>query len=312
MSDEPLSFGARLARRPQTLLVRRVIFQLHLWVGIALGLYVVMMSVTGSLIVWRGELDKLICPRHVPVAQVGPRLSDAELIAAAHAALPRVRAAQMRVLPARSPAEAVEVWYMRGSERLERLFDPYTGKLLGSTIECEPKWLTNAVELHDHLLLADERGLVANGVGAVLVTLLILGGALLWWPGMVRWQRSLVAAWRGSWQRFAWDLHSATGFWLFLLLLMWTLTGVYLSFPDFFAQYLYGPDGDNGPMAWLDPAVRWLVRLHFGRTFGVTIKVAWVVLGLAPAIMFITGFYVWWRRVVRPAAAASSPAVSRP
>jgi uncharacterized iron-regulated membrane protein len=302
MALEPDGLRARLKRRPQTLLMRRALFQLHLWIGIALGLYVVMMSVTGSLIVWRGELDKWICPRHVAVAPVGPRLSDAQLIAAAHAALPRARAAEMRVLPARGPAEAVEVWFMRGGERLERLFDPYTGKLLGGTIACEPEWLTNVVELHDHLLLDEDRGLVVNGVGAVLLTVLCLSGALLWWPGIVSWKSSLVAAWRGSWQRFVWELHSAVGFWLFLLVFMWALSGVYLSFPDFFADYLYGPDGRGGPAAGLEPAVKWLVRLHFGRTFGVTLKVAWVVLGLVPMLMFLTGLLGWWMRKVRRAA----------
>jgi uncharacterized iron-regulated membrane protein len=299
MKDEPMGVLARLAHRPQTLWLRRALFQLHLWVGIALGLYVVMMSVTGSVIVWRSELDKALCPRHVEVAASGPRLTDSEIAAAAHAALPRVRAAQIRVLPARSATEAVEVWFIRGGERFERLFDPYTGKNMGGTVECEPSWLTVMVELHDHLLLADEPGLVANGVGAVLLTLLSLSGALLWWPGAARWRRSLTVSVRNGWVRFCWDLHSATGFWTFLLIFMWALTGVYLSYPDYFAHFLYADSGGPGPFGFLDPAVRWLVRLHFGRTFGLTLKVAWVVLGLVPTLMFATAFVVWWRRVVR-------------
>jgi uncharacterized iron-regulated membrane protein len=299
MTHDSSPSGAPRMRRPATLRPRRALFQLHQWVGVAIGLYVVMMSLTGSVIVWRDELDKLICPRHVAVNPSGPRLSDGELAAAAHAALPRVRAAEIRVLPPRSPAEAVEVWFLRGSERLERLFDPYSGKLIGSTIACEPQWLTEAVELHDHLLLGDETGLVVNGFGALLLTILCLSGALLWWPGKARWPESLSVAWQGSWQRFCWRLHSATGFWMFLLVFMWTLTGVYLSFPDFFAQFLYSPDGGRGPYAGIEPALRWFVRLHFGRTFGVPVKLAWALLGLVPTIMFGSALLVWWQRIVR-------------
>jgi uncharacterized iron-regulated membrane protein len=299
MNDEPMGLRARLARRPQTLWLRRALFQLHLWVGIALGLYVVMMSITGSVIVWRSELDKALCPRHVTVPMSGPRLSDSQIAAAAHAALPRVRAAEIRVLPSRGEGEAVEVWFIRDSERLERLFDPYTGKNMGGTVECEPSWLTGMVELHDHLLLGDDPGLAVNGVGAVLLTVLCFSGALLWWPGTARWRRSLTVSVRQGWLRFCWDLHSATGFWTFLLILMWALTGVYLSYPDYFAHFLYADDGGPGPWGFLDPAVRWFVRLHFGRTFGLTLKVAWVVLGLVPTMMFATAFVVWWRRVVR-------------
>lgn len=300
MSDEPPGLAARLAHRPQTLLLRRALFQLHLWVGIGLGLYVAMMSVTGSLIVWRVDLDKLVCPRHVAVAQLGPRLSEAQMIAAARAAAPRLGNVEVRVLPPRSQAEAVEVWFMRGGgEPIERLIDPYTGKLLGGTVDCEPSWVTEVVELHDHLLLGDESGLLVNGVGALLLTVLAASGALLWWPGVARWRHSLFAPWRGNWQRFAWGLHSASGFWTFLLILMWALTGVYLSFPDYFAQFLYQAEDLPAPMAALEPAVRWLVRLHFGRSFGTTVKVAWTLLGLVPALMFATGLFVWWQRVVR-------------
>ncbi|NNC65037.1 MAG: PepSY domain-containing protein, partial [Gammaproteobacteria bacterium] len=39
-----------------------------------------------------------------------------------------------------------------------------------------------------------------------------------------------------------------------------------------------------------------LIRWHFGRFGGLTIRVLWVILGLIPAAMFVTGFIVWWKR----------------
>jgi uncharacterized iron-regulated membrane protein len=41
------------------------------------------------------------------------------------------------------------------------------------------------------------------------------------------------------------------------------------------------------------------VNLHFGRSWGMTVILAWVVLGLVPAVLFVTGFVTWWVRVVR-------------
>ena len=35
-------------------------------------------------------------------------------------------------------------------------------------------------------------------------------------------------------------------------------------------------------------------RLHFG---GLPVKAGWVVLGLAPPTLFVTGFLMWWNRV---------------
>jgi uncharacterized iron-regulated membrane protein len=46
----------RWLRQPRELKLRRAIFQAHLWSGIALGLYVFFVSITGSVLVYRNEL----------------------------------------------------------------------------------------------------------------------------------------------------------------------------------------------------------------------------------------------------------------
>jgi uncharacterized iron-regulated membrane protein len=46
----------RWVRQPQKVWLRRAIFQVHLWSGIGLGLYVFFISVTGSVLVYRNEL----------------------------------------------------------------------------------------------------------------------------------------------------------------------------------------------------------------------------------------------------------------
>src|SRR5688572_1381930 len=47
----------RWVRQPQRIWLRRAMFQVHLWTGVAIGLYVVMLSLTGSVLVYRNELD---------------------------------------------------------------------------------------------------------------------------------------------------------------------------------------------------------------------------------------------------------------
>ncbi|MGH9784071.1 MAG: PepSY domain-containing protein, partial [Terriglobia bacterium] len=48
-----------------------------------------------------------------------------------------------------------------------------------------------------------------------------------------------------------------------------------------------------------DTALFWLTRLHFGRWGGIPTKVLWTIFGLVPAVLFITGAYMWWNRAVR-------------
>ena len=51
-----MSAWTRSVQQPQKLWLRRALFQVHLWCGLAIGLYILMISVTGSVLVYRNEL----------------------------------------------------------------------------------------------------------------------------------------------------------------------------------------------------------------------------------------------------------------
>jgi uncharacterized iron-regulated membrane protein len=157
------------------------------------------------------------------------------------------------------------------------------------------------VRLHDELLL-DRPGKYWNGVGSAVFTVLVVSGAVVWWPGIARWRRSLAVGLRGGWKRITWDLHSAMGFWLFAFMLIWGVSGVYLGIPEPFAAFV---DAVSDPLADYgerpgDIVLAWLVRLHFGRWRSEPLKAVWALIGLVPALMFVTGVIMWWNRVVRP------------
>ena len=78
-----MSFWRSLETQPQGLFLRKALFQVHLWVGLGIGLYIVMLSLTGSALVLRQELDRAVqTPR--PVYEPARRvLSKEELSRAA-------------------------------------------------------------------------------------------------------------------------------------------------------------------------------------------------------------------------------------
>jgi uncharacterized iron-regulated membrane protein len=53
---DQVTMWKRWVRHPQRIWLRRALFQVHLWSGIGIGLYVLMISVTGSVLVYRNEL----------------------------------------------------------------------------------------------------------------------------------------------------------------------------------------------------------------------------------------------------------------
>jgi uncharacterized iron-regulated membrane protein len=289
------------ARHPQRIWLRRALFQVHLWCGLAVGLYIIVISVTGSMVVFRPELYNLFWtgPRFVEMS--GTRLTAAQLTAVAERAYPGYHVNQL--WEDKRPNVAVEIWLMRGDSRQQRLFDPFTGADLAHSVPLGIRVVTWILELHDNLL-GGQTGRKVNGVGAILLAVLCVTGAVIWWPGIRRWRRSLGVRWRAGWRRLNWDLHSALGFWTFLLVLMWAVTGIYLAFPqpfsdvvDYFQPY---DESMRGPRLG-DKILRWFTNLHFGRFAGWPVKVLWVALGLVPAILFITGAIMWWNRVLRPA-----------
>jgi uncharacterized iron-regulated membrane protein len=202
----------RWLQRPESLWARRIIFQVHLWLGMLAGLYVLVMSVSGSMIVFRNELEEL----------------------------------------GKSESNVIRV----------------------------VEWL---VDLHENLLLGTT-GRRVNGIGAIVLTLLCLTGAVLWWPGITHWRRSLSVNWRSSFARINWDLHSALGFWCFLFVGLWGISGAYFSFPQLFN-------------ALGDFALLWLSNLHFGR-FGWFAEAVWTVLGFVPAVLSFTGVFMCCHRLL--------------
>ena len=185
----------------------------------------------------------------------------------------------------------IEIWVERDGERKERLFNPYTGADLGDSVTQGEYFVLWLARLHDELLF-DRPGRWWNGVLSAVTVRADGDRPGVWWPGVTRWRRSLKIKWSSGWRRFNWDLHSAIGFWLFLFMLMWGVSGFYLGVPEPFSNFV---DSISDPDAYLgerpgDIVLMWLTRLHFGRWREMPwLKAVWAVVGLMPALMFVTG-----------------------
>jgi uncharacterized iron-regulated membrane protein len=286
--------------QPRNVWLRRILFQVHLWTGLAIGLYIVMLSLSGSILVYSTQIVRIL---DTPVPEYEPErriLSEEEMAAAATRAFPGYEVTRIGArVTERRPAMSVRL--ESGGEVQERLFNPYTGEDLGDAFPKGVEAMFQLANLHDDLLLGFA-GRRINGFGSILATLLVLTGAVIWWPGRKRWRQSMSVRWRSNWARINWDLHSAAGFWVFALLLIWSVSGVYLAFPEPFAatvDYLSDPNAILGERPG-DIALNWLTRLHFGRfRTQPVLQALWACLGLVPAVMFVTGAVMWWNRVLR-------------
>jgi uncharacterized iron-regulated membrane protein len=151
------------------------------------------------------------------------------------------------------------------------------------------EWL---VKLHSNLL-SGSTGRIVNGIGGIGLTLLCLTGAVIWWPGIEHWRRSMTVNWRAHFARISWDLHSAMAFWTMPFVLVWGLSGIYFTFPAV-ANALFLLDPSD---RFVDQGLFWLSQLHFGR-FGWFTEIVWSLVALAPAILAFTGVFICCRRLM--------------
>jgi len=287
-------------RQPQGLWIRKAIFQIHLWTGIGVGLYILVISVTGSILVYSSDLYRWATPPPLAIVPAGSPLSDDQLKDAARRAYPGYHVT--RIVRFNSAKVATEVSLAGEGRAKRRLFDPYTGQDLRDSVPFRIRLVSGLVDLH-YNLLSGATGRILNGVGAVLSLALAMTGLVIWWPGITKWRRSLTLHRRVGWKRVNWDLHSAVGWWSFGFVLLFGVTGVYLSFTTTFTHLfdMVEPQTDaNMGTRHVDRVMYWLAYVHFGRFGGWKTEIPWAMFGLAPAVLFVTGVVMWWNRAVWP------------
>jgi uncharacterized iron-regulated membrane protein len=306
-----MNYWQRWISQPKTTWLRRATFQLHLWSGIGIGVYVLLVSVTGSVLVYRNELYMAATRPPIIATEPGARLTDEQLKGAVTRAYPG--ATVLSISRERNPDEAVTVSLQTAGRPKYRLFNPRTGADLGDAVPLGIRLVSKLMELHDDLL-GGTTGRAINGIGALMIVVLALSGIVVWWPGVRTWRRSLTVHRNVGWRRFTVDLHKMMGFWGLGFILLFAASGAYLGNPQPFqnlADRIEPLTDANAGTRIGDKVIYWLAYLHFGRINGIGIpcrgpglcdqatKFTWAVFGLAPAAMFVTGAVMWWNRVVR-------------
>ncbi|MEI7948704.1 MAG: PepSY-associated TM helix domain-containing protein [Gammaproteobacteria bacterium] len=285
----------RWLQAPNTLWLRRMLFQVHLWLGIGFGVYILMLSLSGSAVVLRPQFSRWFVHNEAASSQE-PRLEGGQLeakIAAAYADF-----TVKRVVPSTRGRRATYVALEQDGVESTRYFDPYSGLDLGPTFPWPVASMEWLVSLHDDLLLGPY-GKTVNGFGGALLLGMLVTGVILWWQGKRRWQEGLVISAKSP-RSFMWQLHSFVGFWAIFLLFVWGVTAVYFAWPEPFDAVIdwmdeNPADGDR-PDAWL----LFLIRMHFGRfRDALWANILWMLLGLLPALLYVSGFLLWYRRVLK-------------
>ncbi|HEX9458826.1 MAG TPA: PepSY-associated TM helix domain-containing protein [Thermoanaerobaculia bacterium] len=210
--------------------MRKLLLNLHLYGTLIAGIFVVILGLTGSIIAFEAQLDRLFNPSLFDIA---PR---------ATAPLPLSKLAE--IVQRRFPGSKVEgfvlsqhpdtahVAYISGTAVF---VNGYTGAILG--IRRGPTLLTRIHQLHTHLL-AGKIGEMIVAISGLVMLFLVVSGVILWWK-----YRKVSIKWNASLFRVMFDVHNATGILSALFLLLLSLTGLAIAFNNPIARWTYKATG---------------------------------------------------------------------
>lgn len=235
--------------------LRRRLLYAHRWLGIILGVYFVMLGITGSLLVFAREIDRALNPELLTAPPRGEQQPLSAIVDTFRREYPDRPMSYVNY-----PLPPNGVFNVRsGPNQASQLYvyiNPYTAEVIGDRTRIG-SFYGFLMYLHFYLFLG-QAGWTLNGWGALLLTALLLLGLWLWWPT----RRSGAAVWKGRLSvrtdagrsRLLYDLHNVVGVYPLVFFLIFTLTTLVFAFPDASRRVLYAltstpPD----PVFRLDP-----------------------------------------------------------
>jgi uncharacterized iron-regulated membrane protein len=166
-------------------------YSVHSWLGLISGIFLLVISLTGTLLVFGPEIDQLLARDKfvvAPPAMAATRQPLDALVATLRRQYPRGRLINLRP-HSENPtlASIAEVQPTEAKTRLQVFLDPYTGAVV-ATRDKDATLVKIALQLHERLLW--------KGPGEVLVGLVALAllGATI--TGLVVYRKSLLKPFR--------------------------------------------------------------------------------------------------------------------
>ncbi|MBC8985398.1 PepSY domain-containing protein [Pedobacter sp. N36a] len=210
------------------MILKKINAWVHLWFGIASGIVVVILGITGCILVFEQEI------RNVSSPWLHAESKGKEFLPPS-----KIQEGVLKVLPNKA---VHSIWYY-GENRTAQVrvnsdstvfVDPYTAKVVAMA-DLED-FFHIVEEGHFYLWLPKEIGSVIVGWGTFIFFILLLTGLVLWWPK--RWNKkgrdqSFKIEWKARFKRLNYDLHNVLGFYSIIIALLFAITGLMMSFQWF-------------------------------------------------------------------------------
>ncbi|RXM50679.1 MULTISPECIES: PepSY-associated TM helix domain-containing protein [unclassified Chryseobacterium] len=220
--------------------------KLHLWFGLSVGIIVFIVSLTGTLYVFKDEVQNILRKDAIYIQQ---NVSGQKPLP-----ISILREKVSLELNEKYPINSVEVSLDKGKsyrflyyEKSKKgwnyfqqvlinkqvYINQYTGEILA--VYDEKYDVFNILKyIHWGLLLNSEWGPYVVGIPTVLFIIMLITGIILWWPKNKNARKGRFwFNWENvkNWKRKNYDLHNVLGFYASFIALIMSVTGIYFAYP---------------------------------------------------------------------------------
>ena len=203
---------------------KKIVRQIHLWLGLASGLIVFIICITGFLYVFENEIREYTNKEYLHVSIEQKPFIGLKKIVENYELLETNQKLTNIKINIEQPNAAIEI---STRKRDTYYFNPYDGSLIHHR---NSDWLYIVLELHRNLLLG-EMGKSIQGWSVIIFIAMLITGLVLWFPNQRRLlKQSLRIKWNASTKRINYDLHQIFGFYAAFVLLIIAFTGIYFNY----------------------------------------------------------------------------------
>ncbi|HWI48627.1 MAG TPA: PepSY-associated TM helix domain-containing protein [Rummeliibacillus sp.] len=207
--------------------MRKVIGKIHLWMSMLVGIFIVFIGITGSLLVFEPELNHIIHPNLYKVTE-SKKVTYQQALENVSNSYPKGEI-QRVYTPDHPDAKGVYLFRLNEGEKRQSIYvDPGTGKINGTLGD---KSFFNIIHsFHESLLLKDFKGEDIVGIIGFLFFFITLSGIYLWWPGIKKWTSGFRMRRSKNAYVKKYDLHKVIGGVSIPFLLIVSLTGALFTY----------------------------------------------------------------------------------
>lgn len=204
---------------------KKLLCKTHLLLGLASGLVVLIVSLSGCLYAFEKEIREMI-HRDLYVVNSGDSHTAAlsEILEKVKSKYPKQSIKNIIVPESTSRSLQINL-----KNKTSLFINPSTGEIMGS-LDMETEFFAVVLKLHRNLCLG-EVGKTITGISALVFLVMLISGIILWWPKRSKYlKQKLLIKKEAHRQRRLYDLHSVLGFYASFILLFSVLTGLIWSF----------------------------------------------------------------------------------